>query len=105
MMMPFWLNGAAASFQRVMDKALKGVEDYAVAYIVDILVYSPSWAAHVEHLCRVLNALRRAGLMVNLKKSKLGQRSVQYLVFHIGYGKIWAGPFKVATLRDSPIPI
>lgn len=41
-MMPFGLNGGFASFQRVTDKALKGVQDCAVAYIDDNLVYSPS---------------------------------------------------------------
>lgn len=45
--MPFGLNGAVASFQWVMHKALKGVQDYAVAYIDDILIYSPSWEAHM----------------------------------------------------------
>lgn len=39
-MMPFGLNGTTASFQRVMDKALKGVQDCVVAYIDDILVYN-----------------------------------------------------------------
>lgn len=99
-MMPFSLNGAAAPFQRVMDQTLKQVQDCAVAYIDDILTYSPSWVTHITHLHRVLQALRQTRLMVNLKKSKIGQDSVQYLSFHIGKGKIWAGSDKVAALRE-----
>lgn len=38
-MMPFGLNGATASFQRVMDKAPRGMQDCTVACIVDILIY------------------------------------------------------------------
>lgn len=72
-MMPFGLNGAAASFQRVMGKDLKSVQDCAIAYIDDILIYSPLWDSHVTHL---LQALRQTGLTVNLKKSKLGQTTV-----------------------------
>lgn len=44
------------------------------------------------------------GLAVNLKKSKLGQESIQYLGLHIGKRKIWAGPDKVAALRKAPLP-
>lgn len=40
-MMPFCLNGPAVSFQEVMDKTLRGVQDCAVTYIDDILIYSP----------------------------------------------------------------
>lgn len=56
------------------------------------------------HLRRVLEALRPTELMVNLKKSKLGQRAIHYLGFHIGLGKIWAGPDKVAALRNIHLP-
>lgn len=55
--LPFGLHGDVASFKRVMDRALKPVQDCAVAYIDDILIFSPSWEAHIKHLCRVLTAL------------------------------------------------
>lgn len=87
--------------QRVMDKALSGVQDCAVAFIDDILIYSQSWDAHMTHLRRVLNALRQTGLTVKLKKSKLGQVNVQYLGFHIGHGKIWAVPDKVSQTTQA----
>lgn len=66
------LHGAAASFQWVMDKALKGVRDCAVAYIDDIFVFSPTWAQHLEHLRQVFQPLYQAGLMANHNKSHLG---------------------------------
>lgn len=47
---PFRLNGGAISFQRVMDKALSGVQDCEVAYIDDILIFSLSWESHLIHL-------------------------------------------------------
>lgn len=52
----------------------------------------------------MLQALRQTGLTVNLKKSKLGQATLQYLGFHIGRGEIWDIPDKVAALRDVPLP-
>lgn len=86
--MPFSLHGAAASFQGVMDKALKGMQDHAVAYIDDILIYNPLWEAQMDHIRKVLDDLWQTGPTVNLKTSKLGQSTVQYLGFHIGHGKI-----------------
>lgn len=57
-MMRFGLNGAATSFQQVMDKALKGVQDCAIAYIDDILIYCLSREAHMIHIHRVLAILQ-----------------------------------------------
>lgn len=89
--MPFGHNGITISFQRVMDKALRGVQDCALVYIDDILIFSPS-------------TLRLTGLTVNLKKSKLGQQTIQYLGFCIGQGKIWAVPNKMADLQEILLP-
>lgn len=69
-----------------MDKTLRGIQDCAVAYISDIWVFSKTWEDHLEHLQRVLKALRQAGLVANRKKSFLGQTAVQYLGFNIGGG-------------------
>lgn len=82
--MPFGLNGASASFQRVMDKTLIQVQDCEMPYIDDILVFSLCWEAHIGHLKRVLEAFRKVGLTANLKKSKLRRTVVQYLGFCIG---------------------
>lgn len=53
--MPLGLHGAAASFQRVVDRVLKDVHDCAVTYIDDILIFSLPWDRHLR--C-ILNALR-----------------------------------------------
>lgn len=75
-----------------------------MAYIDDILIFSPSWDAHVVHLRQLPDALRNARLTVNLKKSKLGQQTVQYLGVCTGCGKIRAVLDKVAALQDVPLP-
>ena len=35
--MPFGLQGAPATFQRLMDKVLHGMEEFAVAYLDDVV--------------------------------------------------------------------
>lgn len=85
--MPLGLYGATVSFQWVMVKALTSIQDCTVAYISK---FSPSWEPLIKHLRRVLEDLCNAVLTANFKKSKLGRYSVQYLVFCIGQGQIWA---------------
>ena len=42
--MPFGLQGAPATFQRMVDKILNGLNDFARAYIDDVIVFSRSWS-------------------------------------------------------------
>ena len=59
--MPFGLQGAPATFQRMMDKLLRGLE-HSVSYIDDIVVYSETWREHLKDLECVLQRLLEAGL-------------------------------------------
>ncbi|XP_065407431.1 uncharacterized protein LOC135972648 [Chrysemys picta bellii] len=102
--MPFGLHGAAATFQRLMNKVLQPHDQYAAAYIDDIVVYSLDWESHLHHLAAVLQALRAAGLTANPAKCHLGQEEVTYLGYTVGGGKLTPLISKVQALRDVPTP-
>ena len=55
--MPFGLSGAPLTFQRLMDRVLRGLEAYSATYLDDIVVFSTSWKAHLEHVRSVLQRL------------------------------------------------
>ena len=38
--MPFGLQGAPATFQRLMDRVIQGMQDYAAAYLDDLIIFS-----------------------------------------------------------------
>jgi len=38
--MPFTLQGAPATFQRMVDRLLDGLSDFAGAYLDDIIIFS-----------------------------------------------------------------
>lgn len=40
--MPFGLHGAPATFQRLMDQVLSGLQEYAAAYLDDVVIFSSS---------------------------------------------------------------
>ena len=41
--MPFGLCGALATFQRLMDNVIKGLHQFAKAYLDDVVIFSSSW--------------------------------------------------------------
>ncbi|KRX31250.1 Transposon Ty3-G Gag-Pol polyprotein, partial [Trichinella murrelli] len=47
--MPFGLTGAPSTFQRAMDSLLKDLP-FAVAYLDDIIIFSPDSTTHGTHL-------------------------------------------------------
>lgn len=60
----FGLHGAPATFQKMMDRLLRGTESYAMAYLDDVVVYSSSWEDHLSHLMEVLRRIKEAGLTI-----------------------------------------
>ncbi|KAG2469484.1 POL3 protein, partial [Polypterus senegalus] len=102
--MPFGLHGAAANFQRLMDKVLQGAEGYARAYIDDVVVFSQSWEDHLKHLAEVFDRLKDAGLVINPEKTVLCKDEVQYLGYTIGGGIIRPQVDKVAAIQNRLQP-
>lgn len=102
--MPFGLHGAAATFQRTMDHVLRGTEDFAAAYIDDVVVYSSSWEDHLKHLAAVFSKIRDAGLVANATKCHLAKPEVTYLGYVLGGGVIKPQLDKVEAVRSCPPP-
>lgn len=102
--MPFGLHGTAATFQRLVDRALAGCETFARAYIDGIIICSATWEDHLNHLRRVLQALHSAGLRANPTKSRLGFTELKYLGFLVGRGCLRPLPDKVEALAQQARP-
>ncbi len=82
--LPFGLHGAPATFQRLMDIVLRPHQQYAAAYLDDVVVHSERWEDHLDRLRRVLMELRRAGLAANPRKCHLALFEAKYLGFRVG---------------------
>lgn len=52
---------------------------FVLVFFDDILVYSPTWELHLEHLSQVLLLLRRHQLVARLSKCVFGQSHIDYL--------------------------
>ena len=65
--------GAPATFQRVMDQVLNGLQDFTSAYLDDLIVFSTTWEHHVQHVDLVFNRLEEAGLTAKPVKCQFGE--------------------------------
>ena len=78
--MPFGLCNAPATFQRIMQVVLAGLEGSGVfVYLDDILIASKSFDEHLRQLREVFERLRSAGLRLKPKKCLFLRDEVPYL--------------------------
>ena len=76
---PFRLNGAPATFQRLMNEVVQDMEKFAHAYLEDLIVFSDSWIEHLGHLERILEKLWEFGLTAKLAKCQWAMAECTYL--------------------------
>ncbi|CAM5118822.1 unnamed protein product [Eretmochelys imbricata] len=86
--LPFGLRNAPAIFQRLVDGLLAGLGEYAIAYLDDVAIFLDSWAEHLEHLQKVFERIREAGLTVKAKKCQISLNRVTFLGHQVGQGTI-----------------
>ncbi|KAJ1099626.1 hypothetical protein NDU88_004725 [Pleurodeles waltl] len=62
------MKNAPATFQRLVNQVLTGLDDFSAAYLDDIAMFSSTLEEHLQHLGRVLEALQKAGITIKLEK-------------------------------------
>lgn len=60
--MPFGLAEAPGMFQQLMLIVLSGLEEFSMAYIDEIPIFSKDPSEHFQHLQIVFDSLRKHGL-------------------------------------------
>ena len=61
--MSFGLCNAPATFKRLIERTLAGLQWYiAVLYLDDIIVFSKTFDGHIDHLRQVFARLTETGL-------------------------------------------
>ncbi|BHF64597.1 hypothetical protein SprV_0200760300 [Sparganum proliferum] len=101
--MPFGLRNAAQTFQRFIDRVLRGLP-FVYAYIDDFLVASRNTEEHKEHLALVFDRLDQFGVVINPSKCVLGVPSLDFLGHHVDAQGLRLLSSKVEAIRDFPLP-
>jgi hypothetical protein len=94
-----------ATFQALMNDVLRPyLRRFVLVFFDDILIYSSSWAEHLQHISIVLNELRAHQL--HLKRSKCSFRapSVAYQGHVISEAGVAMDADKVAAVSAWPQP-
>ena len=104
--MPFGLCNALATFQRLMDLVLAGLQwSRCLVYIDDIIVLGHSFSNHLHNLESVFSRLHKSGLKLKPSKCSFLQQRVQYLGHIISRDGVSADPSKVQKVVTWPAPI
>ena len=103
--MPFGLSNAPATFQALMNDVLRPyLRRFVLVFFDDILIYSSSWAEHLQHIIVVLNALRAHRLHLKRSKCSFGASSVAYLGHVISAAGVAMDADKIAAVASWPVP-
>jgi len=99
--LPFRLTSAPATFQRLMEQVLSGLQwKTLLIYLHDIIVISLDFATYVSRLTEVFERLRGADLKLKLSKCALLQPEVKYLGHVVGRNGMAMDPEKVRAVEN-----
>ena len=103
--MPFGLCNAPATFERLMDKVLRGlVWKRCMCYLDDIIVFGKSFQETLENLELVFRKVRSAGLKLKPSKCSLFKDRLLYLGFIVDGAGVSSDPDKLESIRKWPKP-
>ena len=103
--MPFGLCNAPATFQRLMDRVLVGLQwEMCLVYLDDIIVLGRDITQMLERLSQVFSRLREANLKLKPSKCCLFREEVSYLGHIVSAKGVATDPQKVQKVREWPTP-
>jgi len=101
--MPFELKNTLATFQRLINDTLREyLNDFAITYLDDILIYSDDLETHCSHVHKVLKKLNERTLYVKKSKSKFKAKEIKFLDYIIQLEQIKKDSKKTNTVRNWP---
>ena len=104
--MPFGLVNAPATFERLMERVLRGIAwSECLVYLDDILVFGPDFGTTLARLESVLDQLGGGGgLKLKAKKCQLFQEEIPFLGHIVSAAGIGADPAKCQQVWDWSVP-
>ncbi len=101
--MLFELKNAPATFQRLINNTLREyLDDFAITYLDNILIYSDDLEMHCSHVHKVLKKLNKRTLYVKKSKSKFEAKEIEFLNYIIQPGQIEKNSKKTDAVRNWP---
>jgi RNase H-like domain found in reverse transcriptase/Reverse transcriptase (RNA-dependent DNA polymerase)/Integrase zinc binding domain/Integrase core domain len=102
--MPFGMKNSPATFQRLMNMVISGLEGCDV-YIDDAIIHSDLWDDHLQLIRDFFDRLTEAKLTINLAKSDFCHACVTFLGHTVGHGQVRPIEAKVKAISEFPVPV
>lgn len=103
--MAYGLSFAPSVFQNLINDVFWDLlGKYIIAYIHNILIYSPDQESHVRHVQEVLSRLLCNHLFVELEKCEFHLLVISFLGYIIGTAGASMDPGKVKAITTWPTP-
>jgi hypothetical protein len=102
---PFGLTNAPVTFQVAMNQIFEPyLHKCVLIFMDDILVYSPTLAAHKDHLQAVFDLLKQHKLLLKQSKCSFGQQELEYLGHIISGEGMATTPDKISAVQNWEPP-
>jgi hypothetical protein len=103
--MPFGLNNAPSTFERIMEQVLAGLQwKTAVLYLDDIITFGKDVDEQVGRLREIFERLRKANLQLKPKKCTLFKQEVQFLGHIVSRDGVRTDPEKIKAVKEWSTP-
>ena len=101
----FGLKNLPFVFTRLMETIFWDIKNKFMAFFQDdIIIYSPTFEQHIEHIEEVLKRLRQANLTAKPEKTYLCKKTIAYLGFTINKHGVATTDENVAKITKFPRP-
>src|SRR3989440_12749140 len=105
LVMPFGLNYAPVTFQRLMNRILQEfLGDFVAVYLNDVIIFTKgTFEQYMNYFQQVFEALRVTNLKVKLKKCHFCLPNIHFLGHVVGRDGIKPDPEKIEKVKNYPI--
>ena len=103
--MPFGLCNAPATFERLMESVLQGLQwEICLIYLDDVIVTGKTFEEMVENLSNIFDRFNGANLKLKPKKCQLFAREVEFLGHIVSADGVQTDPKKTDAIKTWPRP-
>lgn len=104
--LPFGLKTSPAIFQRILSNIIRKYKlaGFVVNFIDDIMIFSKTFAEHIIHLTRLLEAILKEGFRLKFSKCTFANNHAKYLGHIIQNNSIKPLKDYLVAVRNFPIP-